>query len=165
MISTTILLLVPLVITIMLMSFFAVNVQTKFYNKLIVVILMVLALSTSFVSFNALLSQPKPVKLEWLHRNVETIEILSAVIINEEAIYVWVLFPGENKPRYYVFDWNKNLAEQLQKAMRNKKRGVRGKIIMDKPFDDYIKSLFENNIIIFKPPTRQLPDKQYETRP
>jgi len=165
-ISATILLLVPLVVTIMLLSFFAVNALTKFYNRLIVVVLMACALSISFISFNTLLSQPKPTKFEWIYRNIDKVEIISAVIVNEKAIYAWIMFPGENKPRYYVFDWNKKQAEQLQKAMREKRRGKRGKIMMKRPFrHDYDNSVAKpEDIIIFDPLPKQLPDKIYEQR-
>lgn len=130
---------------------------------MLVVALMSVALSISFISFNALLSQPKPVKFEWIYRHMEEVEIVSAVIVNEKAIYAWIRFPGEEKPRYYVFDWNKKQAEQLQKAMAEQRRGKRGKVTMRRPFEEYDNSVIKpKDIIIFEPPKKQLPDKIYE---
>lgn len=166
MISTTILLLVPLALTVMLLSFFGIRSSGSgtFFNRVLVVILMSVGLSISFISFNVLLSQPKPAQFEWFYSQIEEVEIVSAVIVNEVAIYVWVMFPGENKPRYYELDWNKKQAEQLQKAMSEKRRGQRGKIMMRNPFGSNLDNSVakDKDIIIFDPQWKQLPDKQYE---
>ena len=162
MISTTILLLMPLVIVIAMLAFFAINSSTKLYNRLIVVGLTAIGLSVSFISFNALLSQPKPTQFEWIYKQIKEVEIVSAIIVNKKAIYAWILFPGESKPRYYVFDWNKKQAERLQRAMQERRRNKSGKIMMKRPFDYDNSVIDEKDIIIFNPPLKQLKDKSYE---
>ena len=44
-------------------------------------------------------------------------QVLSAVPVENEAIYVWLTMPGSPEPRTYVLPWSQNAAQQLQDAM------------------------------------------------
>ena len=62
-----------------------------------------------------LLGRPKPVRLEW--RDAADAEVLSAVPVENEAIYVWLVMPDSLEPRAYVLPWSVQAAQQLQEAM------------------------------------------------
>ena len=62
-----------------------------------------------------LLGRPKPLRLEW--RPSAEAKVLSAVPVENEAIYLWLDVPGTAEPRAYVLPWSLAQALQLQKAM------------------------------------------------
>jgi hypothetical protein len=62
-----------------------------------------------------LLGRPKPLRLEW--RDAADAEVLSAVPVEDEAIYVWLVMPDSLEPRAYVLPWSVQAAQQLQDAM------------------------------------------------
>src|SRR3546814_892358 len=61
-----------------------------------------------------LLSRPKPLRLEW--RDAGKAEVVSAMPIEDEAIYLWLSMPDEREPRAYVLPWSRDVAQQLQDA-------------------------------------------------
>ena len=62
-----------------------------------------------------LLGRPKPLRLEW--RDGAAAEVVSAVPVEDKAIYLWVAMPDEPEPRAYVLPWSTQVAQQLQDAM------------------------------------------------
>ena len=169
------------------LSFFSLNNAKSVATRFIVVILMVCGLSMSFLSAGLMLSQPKQGSIEWLHKNIEEVEIRAAEFEYKKAIYVWMLFPGETKPRYYEFEWDDEEAKQLEEAMkkRGSGRNARGKVVMVDPFKDKNSEFkgkkktgrpgdkektgsdsFEDRPIKYKfiPLSKQLPDKEYELK-
>src|SRR3546814_15454178 len=53
-----------------------------------------------------LLSRPKPLRLEW--RDAGKAEVVSAMPIEDEAIYLWLSMPDEREPRAYVLPWSRD---------------------------------------------------------
>lgn len=132
--------------------------------RCLVTALFLAVLATGFFAYDQLLSQPKPVSLEWLHRNIEVVEVLAAEMTYKEAIYMWFRFPNEKMPRYYIFPWDDKQAEALQKALEQKReaRGE-GKLTLEYPFRDYDNSLERRKPQFkFEPRERGLPLKPYE---
>ena len=70
----------------------------------------------AYLGFSDLLSRPKPIHLEWAMRTVEEANLLGASAKEGEAIYVWLEIEGVAEPRAYKLPWNREMAEQLQKA-------------------------------------------------
>jgi len=62
-----------------------------------------------------LLGRPKPLRLEW--RDAAKAQVVSAVPVENEAIYLWLAMPGSLEPRAYVLPWSIEAAQQLQDAM------------------------------------------------
>ena len=62
-----------------------------------------------------LLGRPKPLTLEW--RDTAKAQVVGAVPIENEAIYVWLTTAGSPEPRAYVLPWSQQAAQQLQDAM------------------------------------------------
>jgi len=71
----------------------------------------------SWIALAGLLGRPKPVRYEIL--SVTEADVISAVIDEGEAIYLWLGLPGEPIPRAYVLDFNREIAEQLERARRD----------------------------------------------
>lgn len=162
MISITTLIIAPLTLILLLLSFYALTTATSVFNRILITVLLIAGMGISFISFNYLLSLPKTISMEWVHKNIEEIEIIYGDIRRGEALYLWIRIPGVKEPRYYSLDWNEELAKQLQKALRAKNTGKRdGIIVMMRPFQDG--SLEDRKSEIkFTPISRQLPNKSYE---
>jgi hypothetical protein len=62
-----------------------------------------------------LLGRPKPLRLEW--RGTADAQVLSAMPVENEAIYVWLVMPGSSEPCAYALPWSLEAAQQLQEAM------------------------------------------------
>lgn len=60
---------------------------------------------------------PKPLRLEW--RDAAAAQVLSAVPVEGESIYVWLRLPGSREPRAYALPWSVDMAQQLQTAMND----------------------------------------------
>ena len=68
-----------------------------------------------YVGASELLGRPKPLTLEW--RDTAKAQVVGAVPVENEAIYVWLTTPGSTEPRAYVLPWSQQAAQQLQDAM------------------------------------------------
>jgi len=47
-------------------------------------------LPLTYISLNDILSRPKPVQLETVHKDIEQVQVLSSMMKEDEAIYVWL---------------------------------------------------------------------------
>jgi hypothetical protein len=63
-----------------------------------------------------LMGRPKPFRLEWRAAAAQA-QVLGAVPVENQAIYVWLSLPGAGEPRAYVLPWSVQAAQQLQDAM------------------------------------------------
>ncbi len=86
--------------------------------KSIAVALVVLVLPLGYFAYVDLLAKPKPMRLEF--RDFGETDVISAVMKEGEAIYLWLNVDGE--PRYYEMPWSDAVALELQKAMREARR-------------------------------------------
>ncbi len=77
-----------------------------------------LLLPLSYAAFAQLLSQPKPISLEWWFRQADEATVLGSSIQEGEGIYLWLQFSTLDEPRAYRLPWDRELAEQLQAALR-----------------------------------------------
>lgn len=62
-------------------------------------------LPVGYISLNDILSRPKPVQLEMLHKGVEQVQVLGSMMREGEAIYVWLQIPDVEEPRSYQLPW------------------------------------------------------------
>ncbi len=86
--------------------------------KIAAIGLVVLMLPLGYFAYVDLLAKPKPMRLEF--RDLGETEVISAVLKEEEAIYLWVSVADE--PRYYELPWDDNAALELQTVMRDARR-------------------------------------------
>ncbi len=91
-------------------------------------------LPLSYLSMNDILSRPKPVLLETVHNDVEQVQVISSLMQEDKAIYLWLQLPGVDEPRSYQLPWSDEAARELHKAMQEaEKSGTEVK--MKKPFE------------------------------
>ena len=62
-----------------------------------------------------LLGLPKPLMLEW--RDNAKAQVLSALPVENRAIYIWLASADSPEPRAYVLPWSQKTAQQLQDAI------------------------------------------------
>jgi hypothetical protein len=103
-----------------------------------------------------LLGRPKPLRLEW--RPSAEAKVLSAVPIENEAIYLWLAVPGASEPRAYVLPWSLQKALELQQAMSEAEAGGTG-VRMSLPLDG---GLDTREPKFYAMPQPALPAKDYD---
>jgi hypothetical protein len=103
-----------------------------------------------------LLGRPKPLRLEW--REAADAEVLSAVPVENEAIYVWLITPDSSEPRAYVLPWSVQAAQQLQEARSQAEADGTG-VRMTMPFES---SLHDREPMFYAMPQPAMPPKDYE---
>jgi hypothetical protein len=92
-----------------------------------------LFIPAAYASVADLLSRPKPVSIEWVHRNAKEATVLSSRISDGKAIYLWLQLPEETQPRAYVLPYSEKTARQLHEAQREaRQKGTEAK--MKQPF-------------------------------
>jgi len=156
--------LIPLIIIFLLLAFYAIATATNLFNRIIIFILLLFGMSVSLLTLNYLLSLPKPTSKEWIHRDIDSIEIISTYFLPNIGIYLWVQLPSADEPRYYVLEWDMETAQKLQEAGDEKREnGGNGKIIMKKPFSDGSTGIDDRMYeVLFVPIKKQMPLKPYE---
>jgi hypothetical protein len=93
--------------------------------------LFVVLIAVVYAGSVEMLSLPKPQHLEW--RDPAKARVLAANISEGKAIYVWLQLGDSPEPRSYVLPWNMQMAQQLQKAMRESQQGG-AKVEVTRPF-------------------------------
>ena len=75
----------------------------------------------TFASYFYILSHPAP--LSWAtYSSDDKAVVLGAHFQDEEGIYVFLLRSGEREPQFFVLPWNRKMAEELQKALKEAER-------------------------------------------
>ncbi len=95
------------------LAFSAIGAPIHWGRRLVLVAILPVALGLGGWIMMTLMTGPKPHYLEW--REGET-TLLSHSWIEGEAIFLWVRWPDEEKPRAYRLPWSEETAEQIEKA-------------------------------------------------
>ena len=103
-----------------------------------------------------LLGRPKPLRLEW--RDAADAQVVSAVPVENEAIYVWLIMPDSSEPCAYVLPWSLQAAQQLQEAMSQAEAEGTG-VRMTMPFEA---SLDDREPMFYAMPQPATPPKDYQ---
>ena len=61
----------------------------------------------AYVSLVDLLSRPKPLVLERSHERIAEATVISSVLREGEAIFVWLQIPEVGEPRSYALPWTR----------------------------------------------------------
>lgn len=115
-----------------------------------------LFIPAAYASLGELLSRPKPVELEWRHRDLGEATVLSSIMREGDAIYLWLQLPGEEQPRAYALPWDDSLARELHEAQQEAE-GAGTPLRVRLPFEP---SLNEEQPMFHTPPQPPLPPKQ-----
>lgn len=119
------------------------------FSALIVTLLIV---PLGFLQVTELLSRPKPVKYEWLRRNVNKVTVLSVSFDEGTAIYLWLRLEGDIKPRYYSLPWQNKLAENIEEALEESVAQNGELVLRDFFSKDTFDELGKLNLEIVPPP-------------
>jgi hypothetical protein len=118
-------------------------------------------LPLGYAAYADLLSRPKPVALEWWHRNAEEATVIGQQLREGEGLFLWLQFSDDPEPRAYVLPWDQKLAEQLQTAWEEATRNGTG-VRMKLPFEQ---SLDLREPKFYALPQPQLPSKDMQAEP
>lgn len=88
--------------------------------RITIVGLFAIMLPAAYAAPASLLGKAKPVTLEWLNGAVQEASVLSATMVEGEAIYLTLLW--QSAPGLYKLPWDRDTAEELQNAMRDAER-------------------------------------------
>lgn len=143
-------------IVIGLLLWLVVNSDRSTPMRIVAVIAGLVCLPTGFLAMTELLSHPKPVSLEWVQQAAENAQLHGTVIRENEAIYVWIQLPDENKPRAYELAWNEQTAIALHKAQQSAE-SEGSEVHMRRPFRD---NQERSEPRFYNPPPPASPPKQ-----
>jgi hypothetical protein len=103
-----------------------------------------------------LLGRPKPLRLEW--RDAADAQVVSAVPVENKAIYVWLMMPKSSEPCAYVLPWSLQAVQQLQEAMSQAEADGTA-VRMTMPFES---SLEDREPMFYAVPQPAMPPKDYQ---
>ena len=113
--------------------------RRKLLPKVSALLAAILILPVTYASFAELLSKPKPIKLEWWHKQSEEATVVSSVMREDEGIFLWLQIKGIQEPRSYVLPWDQELAKQLHEAQQKAEESnseLRMRLPFEKTLDD-----------------------------
>jgi hypothetical protein len=120
-----------------------------------------LFMPAAYVALMQLLSMPKPVTFEWWHGQADEATVLGTSMQEEQGIYLWLQLPDVPEPRAYVLPWRRDLAEQLQTALREAEQNGSG-VQMRLPFEP---TLDDREPKFYALPQPTLPPKDFNDPP
>lgn len=129
------------------------------WARAVILLLFALLLPAAYAAPAALLGRAKPVTLEWLGANVKEAQVLSATMVENDAIYLTLLW--KEAPNLYRLPWDRKMAEQLQEAQREARRNGTHPM-MRLPFE---RSWDNREPRFYATPQPKMPDKPYENLP
>jgi hypothetical protein len=77
-----------------------------------------LMLPISYISLNDLLGRPKGIDMDTASAFAEQARVISSVVEEDVAIYLWLQLDGIDDPRAFQLPWDKQLAIDLHKAQQ-----------------------------------------------
>lgn len=148
------LLFIALVAVVALMGFIAVWSPRQRSVKLLSVCLVGATAVLGFSAFANLLGRPKPLAWDVLHSSDS--QVLAGHIVENEAIYIWLLDPGSTTPRYLRLPWKQQDAQHLQDAL-NKGSSEGVGVMMGYPQESSLED--RDAPLFYALPQPKLPDK------
>ena len=109
-----------------------------------------------FFGYSDMLGRPKSTRLELMRSGDEEAKVIGSYLIEGSGIYLWLLLPGANEPRYYVLPWDQKTATALQKAIEDNAASHGGGIVMQLPFE---RSWDKRDPVFHPLPQPKLPEK------
>lgn len=130
----------------------------RVFARISALLLFVLVCGGTMILPTVSLGVPKPAQLEVV--KVTKATIIAARLREGVAMYVLMMLPGNDEPRYYRLPWDQDMAQQLQKALEQ--AGEDGTVEMSNPFE----STWDKKDPKFYPkPQPKMPDKPQQSEP
>jgi hypothetical protein len=86
------------------------------WRKWLALAALALSVPLALVAVHELTGRPKPLALEWIHDLRGGATVVAYHFVEDEAIYLWLLLPGESAPRAYALPWDRTAAKDIQEA-------------------------------------------------
>ncbi len=132
-------LLIPIVFICALLASISIWAPRRVTLKMTSLAAAIMIMPLGYAAMASLLSRPKPIALEWWLETSPQATVLGSTIREGEGIYLYLQLEGSDEPRSYVLPWDRELAEELQKAMReaqNNQSAVQMRLPFEPSFDD-----------------------------
>lgn len=124
--------------------------------KIVALLCATALLPLSYFSLNDILSRPKPAQLEVVHKNIDQVQVLSSIMKEDEAIYLWLQITDVDEPRSYKLPWSEETAKQLHKAQQEAEE-TGTEVKMKKPFE---KTVDTQEAVFYAAPPAAPPAKE-----
>ncbi len=108
--------------------------RRRFMVRLAALLALTATLAVDYLALNDLLSRPKPIGNELFAHQAEEAQVIAATLAEGKAIYLLLRLADIAEPRYYAMPWQRDTAEQLQRAMREAEER-RSRVLMRMPFE------------------------------
>ena len=119
-------------------------------------------LGALFFGYSDMLGRPKATQLEMFRGGMKDARVLGSYIREGDGIFLWLLLPDSNEPRYYRLPWSQKTAAALQDAIEQNNQQHGAGVVMNLPFEN---SLDRDKPKFYPLPQPKLPDKPYEKTP
>jgi len=86
------------------------------WRKWLALLALALSVPVALLAVHELTGRPKPLALEWVHDLHDGATVVAYKFVEDEAIYLWLVLPGETAPRAYALPWDRKAAKDLQEA-------------------------------------------------
>lgn len=86
------------------------------WRKVLALLALALSVPVALVAVHELTGRAKPIALEWVHDLHDGARVVAYTFVEDEAIYLWLVLPGETAPRAYALPWDRKAAKDIQEA-------------------------------------------------
>lgn len=131
-------------------------------TRLAGVVLVLAMLPSALVVEYFTLGQPKTLEMEWFKREARNVSVLGFKVVEDEAIYLLLDVPGDDRPTYYEMPYSDKAAEELESAAQEAQEEGTG-IVMGMPFERSLEN--RDQPMFYTPPQPKLPDKPQPPAP
>lgn len=101
-----------------ILGIIAIESPKKRRVKVFSLLVTALFLPIAYTAANDLLSRPKPLQFDTALQNLKDATVVSSLVQEQEAIYLWLRLKGVEEPRAYKLPWNEQAAVALHKAQQ-----------------------------------------------
>lgn len=149
-------LVIAIIIVFCTICFIAARQYSGRVVRLSLIVFTFIGIVIAYTSIIDSLSKPKRTTLELIYSGTDEAFLISSVMLENKGIFLWLQIPEVEEPRYYVMEWNEELAKELREAMKLAKEQGSAGVLVRRPF----KMWGEEEDDIFHPiPQDNLPPK------
>jgi len=112
---------VVLVLLAATLALLAITTRQPGWKKVAALVVFCGLVVTGYAFVTDLLGRPKPAHLATIVSGGDPVSVVSSHLVENKAIYLWILGADKSEPTAYTLPWNLETAKQLRKAKRQAK--------------------------------------------